>query len=322
MTPESKIRVGISHCLLGAPLRFDGGHKLDKGIVQGLGTYFDFVPVCPEFEIGLGVPRESIRLVEAETAPGQPGLRLVGNRSGRDLTEAMREFSQRRVAELRGERLMGFIFKSGSPSCALGGAKVYRENGMPAGRAPGLFAQAVLQGLPGIPLADEAALNEPRQREAFVASVLCRAAWQAVLDAPDLNALQAFHARYKRFLLARSEASLRRMGRLVATAKGLGLPRAIEQYEALLFPTLRVIPSPKRNANVLFVMLAKIKASLNRQQQRCAEKAIEDYRAGRVALVVPQAILRHFASRLGWRDWQDQTSVLPENDRLRLLHAV
>jgi uncharacterized protein YbbK (DUF523 family) len=160
------IRVGVSACLLGQEVRFDGGHKRDAFLVETLGRFVEFVPVCPEFELGLGVPRESLRLeLHAE------GIRLIAPASQTDHTAAMRSYARERVAALAGERLSGYVLKKNSPSCGMERVRIYDASGMPLGDGRGLFAQALIERFPHLPVEEEGRLNDARIREDFIERV-------------------------------------------------------------------------------------------------------------------------------------------------------
>lgn len=167
---DNRLRIGISACLLGEEVRYDGGHKRDSFLIDLFGPFVEWVPVCPEVEIGLGTPRPAMRLVRigADT-------RMVTPETGADHTEAMREYAERRVRELMGERLSGYIFKKDSPSCGMEGVKLYpAEGGEPVREARGLFAETLLRLWPDLPVEEEGRLHDPLLRESFIARILCR----------------------------------------------------------------------------------------------------------------------------------------------------
>lgn len=172
---EKSIKIGVSSCLLGEPVRYDGGHKHDHYITDILGRYFSFVPVCPEVGCGLPIPREAMRL---EGDPAQP--RLLTNKSRVDLTVQMQSFCVAKVEELEQEDLCGFIFKKSSPSSGLFRVKVY-NNGMAAKNGRGLFAAAVAQHFPLLPLEEEGRLGDPALRENFIERVFSYRRWKDFL---------------------------------------------------------------------------------------------------------------------------------------------
>ena len=176
-----KIKLGISTCLLGEKVRFDGGHKLDRFLTETLGQYVEYVPVCPEVECGFGIPRESFRLVGNPDHP-----RLVTFRTHRDYTERMEQWSKKRVAELEREDLCGYIFKSGSPSSGMERVKVYDRNNVPAKTGVGIFARIFMEHFPLLPGEDEGRLNDPKLRENFIERIFVLRAWRRTLAASAL----------------------------------------------------------------------------------------------------------------------------------------
>ncbi len=209
-----KIKIGISTCLLGEKVRYDGGHKLDRFITETLGRYFEYIPVCPEVEYGLPVPRESLRLLGDPVSP-----RLVTSRSGIDHTGGMKRWAEKRLDELAHEQLCGFIFKSRSPSSGLKGVKVYTPSGMPSYSGVGIFAAAFTRLNPLLPVIDDGRLHDPDLRETFIDSVLVYRRWQEFLGkegtAKDLVGL---HTDLKLLILAHSPQHYKMLGRIVATA--------------------------------------------------------------------------------------------------------
>jgi uncharacterized protein YbbK (DUF523 family) len=163
--------VGISRCLLGEAVRHDGGHKRDSCLIERLGPYVEWVPVCPEVEVGMGTPREPIHLVRADRGTASPPVRLIGVHSGTDWTERMHEWSRRRVAELARMGLAGYVLKAESPSCGLNDVRVTEGSDVRrTGR--GLFARALLEGIPNLPVEEETRLKDARARESFLGRVL------------------------------------------------------------------------------------------------------------------------------------------------------
>ena len=211
---DQPLRIGISSCLLGNKVRYDGGHKLDRFLRDTLGAYVQFVPVCPEVECGLGMPREAMRLVGDVQSP-----RLRTIRSGEDMTDRMLAWAVEKNAWLSQQRLCGFIFKSRSPSSGLQGVKVYSETGMPSKKGVGIFARALTQRFPLLPVEDDGRLHDPELRENFIVRIFVIRRWQEVLERkPALAPLIAFHSRHKYLILSHSPKHYQAMGRLVAKA--------------------------------------------------------------------------------------------------------
>ena len=202
------IRIGISACLLGQEVRFDGGHKRDRFLTDTLGQYVDWVPVCPEVEMGLGTPRETIRLVQLGDA-----IRLRSTKTDVDLTTRMKKFARRRVAELAGEALNGFVLKKDSPSCGMERVKVHQLKGASRRSGRGLFAEALLERLPNLPVEEEGRLCDPRLRENWVERVFAyqdiTRLWNSRWKVGDLV---NFHTRYKFTLLSHAETEYRELG--------------------------------------------------------------------------------------------------------------
>lgn len=161
-----KIRIGISSCLLGEQVRYDGGHKLDRFLRDTLGEYVEYVPVCPEVECGLGIPRESMHLAGDPESP-----RLVTTRTGVDLTDRMNRWAAKRVKELESEGLSGFVFKSRSPSSGMERINVFSDKGQPVKKGVGLFARAFMDNFPDIPVEEDGRLNDPGLRENFIEAI-------------------------------------------------------------------------------------------------------------------------------------------------------
>ena len=197
---SAKIRLGISSCLLGNGVRYDGGHKLDRFITETLGRYVEYVPVCPEVECGMPIPRESMRL---EGDPESP--RLVTTRTRIDKTDQMAGWAKRRVADLEKEALMGFIFKSDSPSSGMERVKVYNESGMASRKGIGIFARAFMEHFPLLPAEEEGRLHDPALRENFIERIFALARRRDVLAGKaDRGDLVEFHSQHKLLILAHS----------------------------------------------------------------------------------------------------------------------
>ena len=226
MNDKGKIKIGISSCLLGNPVRFDGGHKRDRYITDTLGVYFDFVPVCPEVECGLPVPRESMRLIGDPESP-----RLVANKSGADHTERMLSWAHSRVEQLAGEGLCGFIFKSKSPSSGMARVKVYDRNNVPSNSAAGLFAGVFMDRFPLLPVEEEGRLHDLVLRENFIESVFVYRRWRSTAEGFTPQKLVSFHTAHKLLLRAHSEVYYRALGRIAAQAGSLDQERLLADYQ-------------------------------------------------------------------------------------------
>lgn len=240
------VKIGVSSCLLGEKVRYDGGHKHDRNLTGVLGRFFAFVPVCPEVECGMSVPREAMRL---EGDPEHP--RLITHSTRLDKTEQMLEFCRKKVEELAREDLCGFVFKKGSPSSGLFRVKVYQD-GRPAKSGSGLFAAAVARRFPHLPMEEEERLTDPVLRENFIERVFSFRRWKDFLaDDPDPGGLVQFHTSQKLLVLSHSPQLYREMGALVAKGKELPFPELLDRYQELFMKALELHATVKKQINVL-----------------------------------------------------------------------
>ncbi|MCD6061067.1 MAG: hypothetical protein K0S16_1378, partial [Moraxellaceae bacterium] len=286
-----RIPVGISQCLLGDHVRYDGGHKHSKICTEVLAKRFEFVPVCPEMGIGMGAPREAIHLVGSLH---DDAVRAVGNRtSGLDVTAELESYGRAKAAEL-GE-LCGYIFMGRSPSCGLANIKVYHENGNPLCRSTrGIYAREFTAAHPLLPVEEEGRLRDPRLCENFVARVYAWQRWRA-LEAGGMTQakLQDFHARHKYLLMAHRPAAYQHLGRLVALAHQRSIEDAARNYVHGFMATLQIVSTNRSHANVLQHLAGYLKKLLDAQARQEMAQLIEDYRLGRVPLIAPLTLLRH-----------------------------
>ncbi|HIJ57917.1 MAG TPA: DUF1722 domain-containing protein, partial [Deltaproteobacteria bacterium] len=207
---EEKIKVGISACLLGQPVRYDGGHQRDRYLIDTLGQYMEYVPVCPEVECGLGTPREAMRLVGTPENP-----RLVTRKTGVDHTQKMIRWAKKRIKALEIENLCGFIFKSKSPSSGMSRVKVYNDQGVPAQTGVGMFARAFMDHFPLIPVEEDGRLHDPKIRENFIERVFALMRWRENREEkPAMGRLVDFHSKNKLLIMAHSPKHYKEMGRL------------------------------------------------------------------------------------------------------------
>ncbi|MCF7818948.1 MAG: DUF523 and DUF1722 domain-containing protein, partial [Kiritimatiellales bacterium] len=302
-----KIRMGVSACLLGEKVRYDGQHKLDNYIADTLSQWFEFVPVCPEFELGLGVPRESMRL---EGDPEHP--RLVTNKTKVDLTDRMLAWSAVRVELLEKENLCGFIFKSNSPSSGMERVKVYASSGMAVKKGRGLFAKAFMEHFPLLPIEEEGRLHDPALRENFIERVFTLRRWRAMLAGHHTRGgLVAFHAQHKYLLMAHSIPHYRELGRIVADLKGRKLPQIHAEYHACMMDALRLCATAKKHVNVLQHMAGYFKQQLTADEKQELQEIINQYHAGLVPLVVPVTMINHHVRKHGVGYLADQFYLHP-----------
>lgn len=312
------IRVGISTCLLGEKVRFDGGHKRDAYLVETLGRYFEWVPVCPEVEMGLGTPRETLRLVGS---PGSP--RLVFRGTGEDITSGMQDWAKPRLDGLSREDLCGYILKSDSPSCGMERVRVYGSSGMPNKAGVGIYASALMERFPLLPLEEEGRLHDMRLRENFVERVFCYRRWRdLVAGGVTRGRLVAFHAAHKLLLLAHSPKHYQDLGRLVARAKDFSAKELESRYGDLFMAALRVKATTKRHANVLHHILGFLKRDLGARDKAELVELVADYSRGFVPLVVPLTLLKHHLARVEVPYVGDQVYLNPHPKELMLRNHV
>lgn len=312
-----KIRLGVSACLLGEKVRFDGGHKKDAFLNGILAPFVEWVAVCPEVEIGLGTPREPIRLTGSAAAP-----RLVTVKTNTDLTGRMESYALAKIEQLKHYNLNGYILKKDSPTCGMERVKVYRQ-GTPAKTGVGIFAAVLLEKMPHLPVEEEGRLQDPRLRANFLVRVFCHYRWQEFLRQPwGVRHLVAFHARHKLLLMAHSEPHLRALGKLVAAAKKHSRKELLERYADLFFAGLRQQATPRKHANVLMHMAGYFKHELDTGDKQELQTMIADYRKGLVPLIVPVTLIKHHLHRLGTPYLQDQIYLNPHPKELMLLNHV
>jgi uncharacterized protein YbgA (DUF1722 family)/uncharacterized protein YbbK (DUF523 family) len=314
----SPVRVGISTCLLGEKVRFDAGHKKDRYLTDVLGAYFEWVPVCPELEVGMGVPREAVRLVGTVDAP-----RMLGTKSAEDWTERMTSYNTQRVRSLAADTLSGYILKSDSPSCGMERVRIYGTSGIPTKNGRGLFAAQLLKSYPLLPVEEEGRLNDAKLRENFIVRVfayhrfleLTRSKW-------TIGDLVTFHTVHKYLLLAHSPKHYDMLGRLVAGAAKE--PRALlkESYGRLFMEALSVKTTTKKNVNVLQHMLGFLKDHLSAREKADILEVIEEYHRELVPLVVPLALLRHYVKNHDVAYIKNQVYLHPHPKELMLRNHV
>lgn len=289
---EVPLRLGVSGCMLGASIRYDGGHARDPFVTNGLGPWVEWVSVCPEVEVGMGVPRPTIRLIDREAEDGSKAERLVAPSTGVDHTDAMNELVRERARGL-GE-IDGFVFKKGSPTCGLHRVKVYHENGHGAHkRGRGLFAAAMVERWPWMPVEEDGRLNDPRLRENFIERVFSRNRWRAfVARGLERKGLVDFHTAHKLILRAHDEGGYQRLGRLVASFGSVPDGEVFCEYEGEFHRTMAVMASRGRHVNVLQHAAGYLKELFGPREKREVRTAIEDYGSGLLPLIVPVTLLR------------------------------
>ncbi|MFI5251649.1 MAG: YbgA family protein [Bacteroidota bacterium] len=312
------IRIGISSCLLGEKVRYDAGHKKDIYLTDILGKYFEWVPVCPELEVGMGVPREPVRLT------GQPhSPRMIGTESGTDWTERMLKFSERRVDQLEKSELSGYIFKSKSPSCGIERVRIYTDKGVLGGNGTGLFAAALMKSFPLLPVEEEGRLNDAGLRDNFIVRVFSYHRLQILLrNRFTIGALVQFHTSHKYLSLAHSPKHYNALGKLVAAAKSVPPSRLRDEYSSLFMEALKVKTTTKKNVNVLQHIFGFLKKYLSEGEKTDILGVLEDYRKEIVPLIVPVTLLRNYLRKNNVSYLLDQVYLNPHPKELMLRNHV
>lgn len=303
---DPPLRLGVSACLLGEEVRYDGGHKRDAYLLGALGQYVQWVPVCPEVEVGMTTPRETLRL---EGSPDDP--RMIASVSGKDWTDEMRAWSRGRLEELAELGLHGYVLKKNSPSCGLFRVKVYDQNDVPARTGRGLYADELVLRLPLLPVEEEGRLHDLTLRENFIERVFAYYRWTQLLDAdPTPGGLVAFHSAHKLTLMAHHPVKQRELGRIVAEAGNLPWIDLAAAYGRAFMETLAVIATAKKHTNVLHHLMGYLKDDLAAEDKAELLGVIEDYRLGLVPLIVPLTLLKHHIARHDVPEWVHQQVYL------------
>jgi uncharacterized protein YbgA (DUF1722 family)/uncharacterized protein YbbK (DUF523 family) len=315
MTP---LRIGISSCLLGDEVRFDGGHKRDAFLTDILAPFVEWVRVCPEVEIGLGIPRETLRLVNVGG-----DARMITTRTGIDHTDTMRAYARRRTDELASAGLRGYVLKKDSPSCGMERVKVYDGAAAPTRTGIGTYAAILKERFPALPIEEEGRLVDAVLRENFIERVFAYDRLRALFDGPwTQNGLIAFHTAHKLALLSHSTTAYQALGRLVAGGTALSRDDLQRQYETTFMSTLARPATTKRHTNVLQHMAGHLKDRIDDGSKQELVSCIDEYRRGLVPLVVPLTLLRHHVRALDIGYLAGQTYLEPHPRELMLRNHV
>lgn len=318
MTTRDRIRIGVSACLLGQEVRYDGGHKRDRYLTDTFGRFVEWVPVCPEVEAGFGTPREPMRLARVDGR-----IRLLTVNTNVDVTGRLDQFARKRVAELADEELSGYLLKKDSPSCGMERVKVYENGAMPHRSGRGLFAAALRTRLPFLPIEEEGRLSDPRLRDNFVERVFAyRRLRDLFASRWTAGALVRFHTAHKLTLMAHSIQAYRTLGQLVARAKTESRSELERRYTEGFMTALETIATPSRHTNVLQHMAGYFKNVLDDASRAELRATIEDYRLGLVPLIVPLTLLKHHVRQHGIEYLAGQVYLEPHPKELMLRNHV
>lgn len=310
---STTIRIGVSACLLGEHVRYDGGHKHDHYITDTLGAYFTFIPVCPEVGCGLTTPREAMRLEGDPAAP-----RLMTRQTRIDKTEQMLAYCATKIVELYNEDLCGFIFKKDSPSSGLFRVKVY-NNGQAQKVGSGLFAAAVARHFPLLPMEEEGRLNDSALRENFIERIFSYRRWKDFLaGAPTVGRLVEFHTAQKLLMMAHSPPIYREMGVLVAHGAEVAVAELLQRYEELFMKGLALHATVKKNTNVLQHIMGYFKQQLSADEKTELLEIIGQYHGGLLPLIVPLTLLKHYINKYDQQYLKGQVYLAPHPAQLML----
>jgi uncharacterized protein YbgA (DUF1722 family)/uncharacterized protein YbbK (DUF523 family) len=299
-------------------VRWDAGHKRDRFLTDVLAPYLEWVPVCPEVELGMGTPRETVQLVREGTR-----IRMRGTRSRQDWTDAMEAWAAKRARTLTRLELCGYVLKKDSPSCGMERVKVRDEKGMARRDGSGLFAEALLRALPALPVEEEGRLNDPVLRDNWIERVFAYRRLRSLLGGSfGTGQLVAFHTAHKLQLLAHSPEAYRSLGRLVAGAKRMQRAELRRRYESEFMQALSVCATPRRHVNVLQHCLGYFKDRLDKKARAALAVQVADYREGLVPLVVPITMIRHYVDQLGVEYLAGQVYLEPHPKELMLRNHV
>lgn len=286
---ENQIKVGVSSCLLGEKVRFDGGHKQNTFIVDKLANYFTFESFCPEVAIGLGVPRQTIRLVKHEDY-----VRAVGTKNyDLDVTEQL--ISSAHSKEEWHKTLSGYIVKKDSPSCGMERVRVYNEKNMPDKQGTGLYTQVLLDKFPSLPIEEEGRMSDPVLRENFVQRVFVYHRWQTIANDIMLNwsSITEFHAQHKYLLMSHNQQEAKQLGQWLANSHKEDITLVGEEYISRVMAILKQIASRKNHANTLSHIQGYLKTSISPEDKQELLTTIMEYKEGLIPLVVPVRLLQH-----------------------------
>ena len=311
-------RLGISQCLLGEQVRYDGGHKHDRFLTGILGPCVEWIPVCPEVEAGLGTPREAMRLVGS---PEQQ--RLVTIKTQKDHTTLMNRFSSEKVRELKELQLDGYVFKKDSPSCGLHRVRLYNSAGMPNSNGIGLFAQTFQRALPSVPTEEEGRLHDASIRENFIERVFCFHRWNKLYQSTlTRGAIVTFHTQHKYLLLAHSRPHYQELGHLVASAKAYTPTKLATAYSSIFMEGLKVKATVRKHVNVLHHLVGHFKKQLNALEKVELQEVISDYHQKLTPLAVPLTLINHYVRMFNITYLMDQIYLHPHPKELMLRNHV
>ena len=313
---DDKIKIGVSSCLLGEKVRWNGDHKQNLFVRDVLGNYFEYISICPEMEIGMGVPRETVALYGSLENP-----KLISKKNRIDWTEEMKRFSKEKIKFLAEQNLSGYIFKSKSPSCGIGRIPVYSvdEPGK-ARHGSGMFSSEFMQAFPLVPVEDEGRLYDQRLKENFIVKVFSfyRLKKSLLNKNSKLKNLVEFHTQHKFLILAHSRTHYQALGRIVAESKKNPWDKVLTDYIFLFMEAFSYKSTNKKNIDVLLHMMGFFKKLIPTVDKKDILDSIEDYRKELVPLIVPITLIRHYVKKYDVTYLKDQLYLSPHPKELML----
>lgn len=316
--PPGMLRIGISRCLLGDEVRFDGGHKRDRFLTDTFSQFVDWVPVCPEFEAGLGIPREAMRLVGTPESP-----KLLTIHTKKNHTSLLQRYSKKKEQELTTAELDGFVFKKDSPSCGVHRVRIYSESGMPNRMGRGIFAKWFIERNPLIPVEEDGRLNDPVLRENFVERVFCYHRWRLLTQSRvSRRALVEFHTQHKFLLLSHGRPHYQKLGQLVADSKQYSPTELVKTYGPLFMEALQIKATTRKHVDVLQHLAGFLKKHLSPDERQEVVGVIEDYHRGLTPLIVPLTLIVHYVRLHQIKYLLDQVYLTPHPRELMLRNHV
>lgn len=312
------IKIGVSACVVGENVRFDGSHARDSYLTETLAKYVEFVPLCPELACGMGLPREKVRQVDCAG-----DIRLIGRDSGEDWSDRMLKWCERVLPGLEEEGLNGFVFKSRSPSCALQRGKIVSTTKSPATRGAGFFSSKVMDMFPLLPVEASDRLHNPIIRENFIRRVFLLKRWRELGDkGKQIGHLVDFHTRHAMLIRAHDLRGYRELGKLLGESSVFNNEEIFDTYSVLLFRSLALKSTPKKNSDVLTHILNLLKKDLDNGDIQEIKTMIQAYKGGRIPLIMPVTIINHHARRLNKSYMMQQYFLNPHPAELKLLNHV
>lgn len=312
------IRIGISRCLLGEAVRYDGGHKRDRFVTEVLSRHVEWVPICPEVEAGLGTPREAMRLVGDASKP-----QLITISTNRNMTRRLSSYTGQKLDTLKQVNLAGYIFKKDSPSCGIERVNLFNDHGRASRAAVGLFARAFKERYPLVPIEDEGRLSDPTLRDNFIERVFCYHRWLLLTQStPTRQSVVVFHTVHKYLLLAHSPGLYQSLGRLVAQAHRYTPRELVQRYGALFMNALAINATRRKHVNVLQHLVGHLRERLTPKERTELTDVIEEYHQGLVPLIVPITLIKHYVMMYDVEYIQHQLYLNPHPKELMLRNYV